>query len=49
MKLYFIFLLEDVIVKDPGHIITGYLSLITNTKLGSFISKGPNYREPNRW
>ena len=30
-----------------GHIITEDLRLITNTKLRSLLSKGPNFREPN--
>ncbi len=31
-----------------GHIITGDLSIITNSKLRDLISKGPKYREPRK-
>ena len=31
---------------DHGHIITGNLNIVENSKLRSLLTKGPNYREP---
>ena len=31
-----------------GHVITGNLRVIENTKLREIVAKGPKYREPNR-
>ena len=41
-------LCEGSIYKDPhhGHIITGDLNVVDNTKLRNLFKKGPNYREP---
>ena len=46
MKFHFLLLLE-LHDENHDHIITGDLRMITNTKLKSFISKVPTYREPN--
>ena len=37
---------EEFVNKDHGHVLTGDLRFIENSKLRKLLSKGPNFREP---
>ena len=36
---------KDFVVENHGHVLTGDLRIITNSKLRKLVSKGPNFRE----
>ena len=45
-KIAVMFILHGHLYQPYGHVITGHLSIIPNSKLRDLIAKGPKYREP---
>lgn len=39
---------SNIIYPDAGHTVTGYLEIISDSRIRNIISKGPKYRFPNR-